>query len=164
MTRNEQIVHPGLGKNYTSPERPGRRSKNQLLVSWPGQQSKCNAILKRMCELDERVQNVSSVPSEHVQDIFDVPTVDSEMDWIDEPVEEQDQPAVYSHNIPGDTPKHCKPRDHKLDTFNQYKAWKELVPSLVEPLLSYIGSTTAGAAPQAVDIPQCPHCDGSKTS
>jgi hypothetical protein len=164
MTRNEQIVYPGLGKNYTSPERPGRRSKNQLLVSRPGQQSKRDAILKRMRDLDERAQNVSSVPSEHVHDVFDAPAVDSEMDWIDEPIEEQDQPAEYSHNVPKDTPKRRKQRDHKLDTLNQYKAWKEIVPSLVEPLLSYIGSTTAGAAPQAVDIPQCPHCDGSKTS
>jgi len=97
MTRNEQIVHPGLGKNYTSPERPGRRSKNQLLISQPGQQSKHNAILKGMHKLDKRAQNMLSVQSKHVQDIFDVPAIDSEMDWIDEPAE-------YSHNVPKDTP------------------------------------------------------------
>jgi hypothetical protein len=154
MTRNEQVVYPGLGKNYTSPERPGRRSKNQRLVSRPGQQSKRDAILKRMRELDQRAQ---TVPSELVQDVFDAPAIDSEMDWIDEPAE-------YSHNVPKDTPKRRKPRDHKSDTLNQYKAWKEIVPSLVEPLLSYIGRTTAGATPQSVDIPQCSHCDGSKIS
>jgi hypothetical protein len=107
---------------------------------------------------------VSSIPSEHVQDVFNMPAVDSEMEWIDEPIEEQDQPAEYLHNIPKDTPKCRKLHDHKLDTLNQYKAWKEIVPSLVEPLQSYISSTTTGATPQAVDIPQCSHCDGSKTS
>ena len=84
------------------------------------------------------------------------------MDWIDEPVEEQDQPAVYLHNVSKDTPKYHKPCDHKLDTLNQYKAWKEIVLSLMEPFLPYIGSTTADVAPQAVDIPQCLHCNGSK--
>jgi len=161
MTRNQQTVYPGLGKNYISPERPGRRSKNQLLVLRPGQQSKCDVILKRMRELDKRAQNVSSVPSERIQDVFDAPAIDSEMDWIDEPAEEQDRPAENSHNVPN---KHRKPRNHKLDTLNQYKAWKDIVPLLVEPLLSYIGSTTAGATPQVVDIPRCSHCDGSKTS
>jgi hypothetical protein len=161
MTRNQQLVYPGLGKNYTSPERPGRRSKNQLLVSRPGQQSKRDVILKRIRELDERAQNVSSVLSEHVQDVFDAPAADSEMDWIDEPAEE---PAEYFHNVPKDAPKRRKLRDHKLDTLKQYKAWQEIIPSFVEPLLRYIGSTTAGAAPQIVDIPACSHCDGSKTS
>jgi hypothetical protein len=164
MTCNHQIVYPGLGKNYISPERPGRRSKNQILVSRPGQQSKRDAILKRMHELDERAQNMTSVASEHIKDVFDAPAADSEMDWIDEPAEEQDEPAEYSHSVPKDKPKRRKPRDHKLDTLNQYKAWKEIIPSLVEPLLSYIGSTTAGATPQLVDIPQCSHCDGLKTS
>ena len=164
MTRNQQIVYPGLGKNYTSPERPGRRSKNQLLVSRPGQQSKRDGILKRIRELDERAQNVLSVPSEHIRDVFDAPAADSEMDWIDEPAEEQDEPAEYSHNVPKDKPKRRKPRDHKLDTLRQYKAWQEIIPSLVEPLLRYIGSTTAGATPQILDIPACSYCDGSKTS
>ena len=93
MTCNEQIVYPGLGKNYTSLERPGCHSKNQLLISRPGQQSKHEVILKRMRKLDKRVQNVSSVPSEHVQGIFNAPVIDSGIDWIDKPVEEQDQPT-----------------------------------------------------------------------
>jgi len=105
-----------------------------------------------------------SVPSEHVQDIFDVPAVDSEMDWIDEPAEEQEEATEYFHKVPNDSPKRRKPRDHKLDTLKQYKAWQEIIPSLVEPLLRYIGSTTASATPRTVDIPVCLYCDGSKTS
>jgi hypothetical protein len=79
--------------------------------------------------------------SEHA-DVFDGPVADSEMAWTDEPAEEQDEPTTSVHNISKDAPKRRKPRNHKLDTLNQYKAWKEIVPSLVEPLLSYVGSTT----------------------
>src|ERR1700720_4226057 len=155
MTRKQQIVYPGLGKNYMSPERPGRRVKSQL-VSWPGQQSKREQILKRIRELDKKAQKVSSVPPECIPDIFDTPAADSEMDW-------EDDPAESHHDPPMDEPKRRKPRNHQANTLNQYKAWKEIVSSLVEPLLSYIGRTTAGVTPQVVVIPQCSHCDGSKT-
>ena len=33
MSRNQQVVYPGLGKNYLSPQRPGQRVKNQILVA-----------------------------------------------------------------------------------------------------------------------------------
>jgi hypothetical protein len=83
------------------------------------------------------------------------------MDWQDEPV---DKPAENHHQMLKDEPKRRKQRDRKADTANQYKAWKKIVPSLVEPLLSYIGQTTAGATPQMVDISACSLCDGQKTS
>jgi hypothetical protein len=35
MTRNKQTVYPGLGNNYLTPEKPGRRAKNKVLVSRP---------------------------------------------------------------------------------------------------------------------------------
>src|ERR1700736_2364862 len=146
MARNKQIVYPGLGKNYMSPERPGRHVKKQLLVSRPGQQSKCEDILKRIRALDEKAQNNLSVPSEHVQDVFDAPAADSELDW-------EDEPAEYHHNVPIDKPKR-RPRNHKADALNQYKAWLQIIPSLVEPLLSYISRMTTGVTPQVVDIPQ----------
>jgi hypothetical protein len=160
MTRNQQVVYPGLGKNYMSPQRPGRHVKNQLIVAQPGQQSRRNQILKKLRELDEKANSLSS----DVQDVFDAPTVDSKMDWEDEPSEYQYESTEYHHHETTDTPRRRKRRNHTTDTLNQYQAWKEIVPLLVEPLLSYIAGTTAGVTPQVVDIPQCPQCDGSKSS
>jgi hypothetical protein len=164
MTCNHQIVYPGLGKNYMSPERPGCHVKNQLLVSRPGQQSKRDEILKRIHKLDEKTRNLESISSEHTQDVFDTPAADSKMDWEDESVDKQDEPAEHHHNIPTDKPKRHRLHNHKADILNQYKAWKDIIPSLVEPLLSYISMTSAGTTPQVVDIPECSHCDGSKIS
>lgn len=45
-----------------------------------------------------------------------MPAVDSEMDWIDEPAEEQEEATEYFHKVLNDSPKRRKPRDHKLDT------------------------------------------------
>ena len=163
MSRNQQVVYPGLGKNYLNPQRPGRRVKNQILVARPGQQSRHNQILKRLQELDEKANTNSSDPAEHIRDVFDTPTADSEMDWEDEPLEHQDEPAEHHHKTT-DGPRCRKPRNHSADTLNQYQAWKEIILSLVEPLLSYTARMTAGVTPQIVDILQCPHCDGSKSS
>jgi len=58
-----------------------------------------------MQKLDEKAQKMLSVPSEHVQDIFNVPAVDSEMDWIDEPAEETEEATEYFHKVLNDSPK-----------------------------------------------------------
>ena len=78
------------------------------------------------------------------------------MDWEDEPSECQYEPTEYHHHETTDTPRRRKRRNHTTDTLNQYQAWREIVPLLVELLLSYIAGTTAGVTPQVVDIPQCP--------
>jgi hypothetical protein len=157
MTRNKQTVYPGLGKNYLSPERPGRRAKQQLLVLRPGQEFKRNQILKRLRELDEKEREPSPAASEHVEDVFDTPAVDCEMEW-------EDEPAQYYYQLPKYAPKRRKPRVTKTDTKARYDAWKAIVPSLVQPLLSYIGASSGSATSQRVDIPPCSLCEGHKTS
>jgi hypothetical protein len=46
----------------------------------------------------------------------------------------------------------------------QYDAWKALIPSLVEPLLSYVGRSSGNATPHKVDIAPCSLCVGTETS
>jgi hypothetical protein len=161
MTRNKQTVYPGLGSNYLTPEKPGRRAKNQVLVSRPGQESKRNEILKKLRKLDEKKHEASPVMSEDFQDVFgDVfegPTADSEMDW-------EDEPTSHYNKVPEIFPKRRKTRNLKADTIVQYNAWKALIPSLVEPLLSYIGGSSGNATPHNVDIAPCSLCAGTKTS
>ena len=158
MTHNTQIVHTGLSKNYLSLERPGHRAKQQLLVSQPGHKFKHNQILKRLCELDEKKYETSAA-SEHVEDAFDsdAPAVGCDMDW-------EDEPAEHHYQVPKEGPKRRKQRDLKADTKAQYDAWKEIVPLLVQPLLSYIGASSGSPTTQKVDIPLCTLCDGQKTS
>jgi hypothetical protein len=161
MTRNKQTVHPGLGSNYLTPEKPGRRAKSQVLVSRPGQESKRNEILRKLHELDKKRRDASPVISEDIKDVFDDvfegPTADSEMDW-------EDEPTSHHHQVPEKSPKRRKPRDLKADTKAQYDAWKALIPSLVEPLLSYIGASSGNATSHKVDIAPCTLCAGTKTS
>ena len=144
MTRNKQIVHPGLGKHYASPEKPGRRAKQQVLVSRPGQQSKRNQILKRLRELDEKKLDTSPVDVAS-EDVFDPPNPASEMDWEDEQVE-------HHHQIPDKLPMRRKPRDLKADAKVQYDAWKAIIPSLIQPLLLYIGASSGSPTSTNVDI------------
>jgi len=161
MTRNKQTVYPGLGNNYLTPEKPGRRAKNKVLVSHPGQESKRNEILRKLRELDEKKHDTSPIMSEDppdvFEDVFQGPTADSEMDW-------EDEPTSHHHQVPEKVPKRRKTRDLKADTKVQYDAWKALIPSLVEPLLSYVGRSSGNATPHKVDIAPCSLCAGTKTS
>ena len=102
MTRNKQTVYPGLGNNYLTPEKPGHRAKNKVLVSRPGQESKRNEILRKLRELDEKKHDTSPIMSEDppdvFEDVFQGPTADSEMDW-------EDEPTSHHHQVPEKVPK-----------------------------------------------------------
>jgi hypothetical protein len=160
MTRNKQTMSLGLGSNYLTLEKPGPRTKNKVLVSRPGQESKSNEILEKLLELDEKKHEASPImpedPPDVFEDVFQGLTADSEMDW-------EDEPTSHHHQVPEKTPKRHKTRDLKVDTKVQYDAWKALIPSLVEPLLSYVGRSSGNATPHKVDIAPCSLCVGTKT-
>ena len=161
MTHNKQTVYPGLGSNCLTPEKPGCHAKSQVLVSRPGQESKHNEILRKLCKLDKKRHNASPVISEDIKDVFDDvfegPTADSEVDW-------EDKLTSHHHQVSEKSPKWCKLCDLKADTKVQYNSWKALIPSLVEPLLSYIGASSGNTTSHKVDIAPCTLCTGIKTS
>ena len=161
MTHNKQTVYPASAATTWPQEKPGCHAKNQVLVSHPGQESKCNEILRKLHKLDEKKCEASPIMSEDFQDVFgDVfegPTADSDMDW-------EDVPTSHHHKVPEKSPKQHKTHDLKADIKAQYNAWKALTSSLVEPLLSYIARSSGNMTPHKVDIAPCSLCARMKTS
>jgi hypothetical protein len=123
----------------------------------PGQEFKRNQILKRLHKLDGKKREPSPAALERVEDVFDTPAVDCDMEW-------EDEPTQYHHQVQKYAPKRRKLHDIKADTKARYDTWKEIVQSLVQPLLSYIGASSSSATPQKVDIPPCSLCDRQKIS
>jgi hypothetical protein len=102
MTHNKQTMSPGLGNDYLTLEKPGRHTKNKVLVSRPSQESKSNEILKKFRECNEKKHEASPImpedPPDVFEDVFQGLTADSEMDW-------EDEPTSHHHQVPEKAPK-----------------------------------------------------------
>lgn len=159
MARNDQLVRPGLGKNYISPRKPGQRSKRKdaLLVSRPGQNAKRRTLLQKLKDLDKKDTAEFSIDLDDVFVDHGQPSMEIDEDWVDE-----EPPAAIQ--IPACSEQKRRRRNLKADTHRQYQAWTTMMPSLVEPLLNYIDGSSGQPTATRLDIPECKECDGYKTS
>jgi len=154
MTRNSQIVHPGLGKNYQTPQKPGRtrRLRDSLVVPRPGRDAKRRELLKKLRDLDEKRAAVEDIDNSDpfADDSLGVP-MEEESNWVDE------EPMTVS--TPSPSPRKRKPRNLNQDVEKQYTRWKQILPSLVTPLLAFISASSGKATPGDIEMPPCTLCN-----
>jgi hypothetical protein len=163
MTRNSQIVHPGLGKNYLTPQKPGRRqnAKDSLLVALPGRDAKRRELLQKLHVLDEKRTAAMSNTDPFAEISLGAP-MEQDSDWIDD--ESLAEPTSNTSTTATPSPRKRKPRDLDYDIEKQYARWKEMLPCLVQPFLKFINMSSGKAAPVEVDMPSCSHCNTGKMS
>lgn len=160
-SRNSQIVYPGLGKNYLTPQKPGRRRKvkDSLIVALPGRDARRRELLQQLHDLDKkRAADMGNDTDPFTVDNLGVPMdqdLDSHGDWID------DEPAETPTPEPS---RKRKRRNLDYDAERQYTKWKEMLPTLVQPFLTFISTSSGKAAPVEVDMPPCSHCSTKKIS
>lgn len=144
-TRKAQVATFGLGHHFVSPRKARDKRKTQTLVELPGAEAKRRRLLAEMKELmkpryeEQSSQVLSPHPShddtaKHPQHIENDDTTALHF----EDVETFDQPSLDTSAI--DTPvKRRIASDRSASLL--YSHWSDLIPTLIDPLLLYLGRT-----------------------
>ena len=175
----EQPHVPGTGTNYRTPVKSGTRQwQDQVTVLLLGQELWRHKLLKLKDAFDAKDKAKSNQSWDVIKE--DAPIVSSSDadDWQDV-IEIDDVPGTkhiyttipppykqwYSrHIIPSQgpwIPKNCNLRE---DMMHQYNVWKELIPTLVKPMLDFLSKTSGKPSRADISMPLCNQCDGEKTS
>ncbi|KAG1904169.1 uncharacterized protein F5891DRAFT_1184351 [Suillus fuscotomentosus] len=150
-TRKAQIVTSGLGHHFVSPRKARDKRKTQTLVELPGAEAKRRRLLAEMKELmkprddleEQNLQVSSPHPShndtakhpQHVENDDATALHFKDVETFDEP--SVDIPAI-------DTPvKRRIAADRSASLL--YGNWSDLIPTLISPLLLYLGQTQGKA-------------------
>jgi hypothetical protein len=160
-TRREQPAHRPYGNYFESPRKKRRPRQNAGIVQRPGHALKHARLLAKL-----QILQCSPSPQTLPQEVS-IERVDIDLDLdldahLDDsiPDSEETAPTCTVHQIPPP----IQP-NHKTihDTMRIYDGWKQIIPSLVPPLLRHIQNSSSQATPTSIHIPSCSSCDETKT-
>jgi CxC1 like cysteine cluster associated with KDZ transposases len=133
QSRGKEPVAPGMGTHFSSPRKPRNKRKTQEIVEIPGQDRKRSRLL---AELEALKVSEGSIPTNPLP--LPVDTLGDSVDHFC-----LDASADAEQMVPENPPTPLKIDGRKRSTLPDteavrlYKHWKNLLPSLVDPLLSY---------------------------
>ncbi|KAG2739058.1 hypothetical protein P692DRAFT_20756820 [Suillus brevipes Sb2] len=154
-TRKAQIVCSGLGQHFVSPRKARDKRKTQTLVALPGAQLKRRHLLAQMQRLMDPTssQTVCSPrttlgsPSGEADDM----NIPNDFDFAG--AEDQTSEEVFSERR---TDIEASPRKRRIlpdkSTDTLYANWQKLVPTLIDPQLSYYARTLGQALEKTHDV------------
>ena len=137
--RNHRRVRKGLGEVYRSPPKKRSQAHHAVTVICPLKAARRKALEEKFRRLNKNPRSTTE-EDDALQSPADVPennTMDLDEDYIDvEP--------------PRDTP------ENKRDTHGEaqrlYDAWKDLIPTLVLPLLTYLNKSAGHPTSNTFEI------------
>jgi CxC1 like cysteine cluster associated with KDZ transposases len=138
--RSKQLTAHGLGKHFSSPQKPRDKNKTTTRLKIPNQAAKHQALLAKLLSLQQATQHDEDVEPKQSDYVDSDPDVDMIID----------EPATESHTPDPDlSPDTTIQRRITPDTasYRLYNAWKSLLPTLVRPLLSYLHQSHARVLP-----------------
>ena len=129
--RNHRRVHKGLGEVYRSPPKKRSQAHHAVTVICPLKAARRKALEEKFRRLNKNLRSATE-EDDAPQSPADVPndnTMDLNEDYVD----------VEDPQPPRDTPKNK--RDTHGEAQRLYDAWKDLIPTLVLPLLTYLNKS-----------------------
>lgn len=161
-TRSAQLITPGLGKHFTSPQKRRAKPKDRQKVQRPGTEKRIQNIHTEMQKLLAHHSNPVSAtacdgPSE-------MDTIDDDSAWLDEGFDvppDVFQGLASSGSLLLDTtslpkpilPDRSSPPDPSESPPSKQinSTWHNLIPTLEAPLLDYVNHTRGRSVPTAVE-------------
>jgi hypothetical protein len=147
-TRKAQIVCSGLGQHFVSPRKARDKRKTQTLVALPGAELKRRHLLVQMqCLMDPTSSQTVCPPCTTLgspsgeADNMNIP---NDFDFTG--VKDQTSEEVFSErrtDIEASPRKWCILPNKSTDTL--YANWQKLIPTLIDPQLSYYARTLGQA-------------------
>ena len=169
--RMKQLHIIGTVSNYRTPVKLGTRWQNdQVSVPLLGQELRRHELLKCKDTFDakywakenlgEDIENAPITSSsggdncKDVVEIDDIPTKHIYI-WSPPPYKQQYSRHVLSQGL--------QVPNLREDAMHKYNEWKELMPSLMKPMLNFLPKPSCKPSNTNITMQPCNKCDGGKT-